>query len=178
MRGSRISAPVGLARMLQIIVGAMTAGCLTFFLIVLALVGGPRQASETLPTTCLLSAMALLLVLTRLIAPAVFVARARRKIRQGTWTSPVRRIEAEWAKQDDDLGKMTQVLVSRTILAAAMLEGAVFLLLIAYFLEQSPISLVSAVLLLVALAVHIPTRSRLESWLDGQMRLLDEQRAF
>ena len=87
-------------------------------------------------------------------------------------------IEAEWANQNSDIGKMTQVLVSRTIIAAAIPEGAVFLLLTAYFMEQSPLSLILAVLLIVALAAQIPTRSRLEGWLEGQMRLLDEERAF
>ena len=178
MRGSRVNAPMGLVRMLQILVAALTVGCLGFLVVALAVVGGPKEPSEMPVVTYICSAIAVCLVLARFIAPAIFVTQARQKIRQGTWTSPVQRVEADWAKQNDDIGKMTQVLVSRTIIAAAIIEGAVFLLITAYFMEQSPLSLVLAVLLNVALAAQIPTRSRIEGWLDEQMRLLDEERAF
>ena len=178
MCGSRVTVPVGLVRMLQILVAALTAGCLCFLVVALAVFGGPKDPSEMPVVTYICSAIAVCLVLARFIVPAIFVAQARRKIRLGTWTSPVQHVEADWAKQNDDIGKLTQVLVSQTIIAAAIIEGAVFLLLLAYFMEQSPLSLVLAVLLIVALAAQIPTAARLESWLEEQMRLLDEERAL
>ena len=178
MRGSRVNAPVGLVRTMQIIVAALTVGCFGFLVVAVAVVGGPKEPSETPLFTYLFSALAVCLVLARFIVPGIFIAQARKKIRQGTWTSPVQHIEADWAKQNSDIGKLTQVLVSRTIIAAAILEGAVFMLLTAYFVEQSSLSLILAVLLIIALAAQISTRSRVEGWLDEQMRLLDEERAF
>ena len=178
MCGSCVNAPVGLVRTMQIIVAALTVGCLCFLVVALVVVGGPQEPSEMPVVTYLFSAITVCLVLARFIVPGIFVAQARRKIRQGTWTSPVQHVEADWAKQNSDIGKLTQVLVSRTIMAAAILEGAAFMLLTAYFVEQSSLSLVLAVLLIVALAAQIPTRSRIEGWLQEQMRLLDEERAF
>ena len=44
--------------------------------------------------------------------------------------------------------------MTRTLMAAAMLEGAVLLLAVAYLVEHSPLSLVFALGLLAALAAH------------------------
>jgi hypothetical protein len=55
------------------------------------------------------------------------------------------------------------------------LEGAVFLLLIAHLVERSPVSLILAVVLIVALARHIPTRAGVESWMEDQQRLIREE---
>jgi len=61
-------------------------------------------------------------------------------------------------------------------MAAAMLEGAVLLLAVAYLVEHSPLSLVFALGLLAALAAHFPARSRVARWLEQQTQLLGQQR--
>jgi hypothetical protein len=178
MRGSRVTVPVGLVRTMQIIVAALMVGCLCLLVVALAVKGGPKQTSAMSMSTYLLSAASVCLVLAGYALTGVFVARARRKIRLGTWSSPVQHVDAEWAKQNTDIGKLVQVLVSQTILAASIMESAVLLSLVAYFLEQSPLSLTLAVLLILALAAYFPTADKIETWLDEQMRLLEEERTF
>jgi hypothetical protein len=64
----------------------------------------------------------------------------------------------------------------KTIFAAAVLEGAAILLLIAHLVEDSPLSLGVAIVLIVVLAAHFPTESRVDGWIEDQTRLLDEER--
>jgi uncharacterized membrane protein len=75
-----------------------------------------------------------------------------------------------------DAGRLMIVYMTTTIMAGAILEGAVFLLLVAYMVEQQVVSLAVAVAILAALAAHVPWQSRVFAWIDGQLRRLDEER--
>ncbi len=61
------------------------------------------------------------------------------------------------------------------IVSAAVLEGAVFLNLIAYLLEQFPWSLAMAGLLWVAMATKFPTAGRVASWVEQTRRRIAEE---
>ena len=48
--------------------------------------------------------------------------------------------------------------------------------LVAYLVDQSPLSLMLAGVLIFGLAAHFPTRSRLIHWIEDQLVLLQRQR--
>jgi hypothetical protein len=167
--------------MMQIIVAALTAGCIAFLVVATVVAGVPGDSPERPFLTYVMLAIAATMVLARLIVPRNVVAQARRKIRSGTWPAaqgnrPKTFGDSAW--QESDAGKLTVVLIMRTVIAAGILEGATFMLLIAYMVERSPLSLALAALLIVALAAHFPTVSSCSAWVDEQLRLLNEERAF
>ena len=179
MRGSRVNPLAAAVRTLQIVIAAMAGGCLLFLAVVLAVRGGPVGFAEIPSFTLIVLGVAAAIVVARLFVPWLFVAQARRKIREGTWSFPKK--GGAPANADPDNPKtiaqnLAQAFLARTVLAAAMLEGATFLVLIAYMLEQSPLSLGAAVVLIVALLAHIPSSSGVARWIQDQMKLLDEER--
>ena len=178
MSGNSMSSPVVLVRTLQIIIGAMVAGCGMFLVIVLVIAGGSSKVSDPPVITYLACTVAAAAVVAHLIIPGIVVAQARRKIVAGTWNIVQRNqppTSADGAEQDD-VGKLTQWFMVRTIIVAVILEGPVFFLLVAHMLEHSPLSLVLAVVLILALAAQFPTHSRVDRWIEDQTRLLNEER--
>jgi hypothetical protein len=179
MPGSSVTPAAVSIRSLQVVVAAMTVGCILFLVVALAVVGGPGNPPEPPIVTYVMLALAGSTVLGRMVVPRIIVAQARRNIRQGHWQYPRRDFSATYGssgEEAEDAAKLVVVFTTRTIIAAAMLEGAVFALLIAYMLERSSWSLAAAVALIVGLAAYIPTRSRAAAWTEEQKRLLDEER--
>lgn len=178
MSGNRVTGLAPLVRTVQIVVAALTAGCILFMVVAIAVAGSPKVPEAEPVITWLAAAVAVALVLSRLVVPAVIVARSRRKIQQGVFQSPVG--QSLTASIDSDstdrrTAQLAQVFVSKTILGAAILEGGVFFLLIAYLVEHSPMSLMLAGLLIVVLALHLPSCSQVESWIEEQTRRMDEE---
>jgi hypothetical protein len=178
MSGNGMSSPVVLVRTLQIIVAALVVGCSIFLAIVFVIAAGSSKVPDPPLFTYIALAFAAGAVGARLIIPRIFAAQARRKILAGTWgvvggNSPA---SDTGPAEHDDASKLAQVLMARTILAAAILEGAAFLLLIAHLVEHSPLSLAAAIVLIVVLAAHVPTQSRVDRWIEDQTRLLNEER--
>jgi hypothetical protein len=163
----------------QIIVAAMTVGCILLLAVGLIVVKNTADKPlESLVVTCFALGFAIMMLGVRTVVPGIFVARSRQKIRDGTWTGPrVNPLSADGdLPPDSDTIKLAQVFITRTILSAAILEGAVFLLLVAYLVERSPFSLAFAIILLLALAAHFPTKSYCAGWVAEQARLLEEER--
>ena len=67
---------------------------------------------------------------------------------------------------------------TRTILGGAMLEGAAFFALVTYMVERDPVGLAGAILLILGVALHFPTRSRVIRWSEEQLELLKRERQF
>jgi hypothetical protein len=177
MPGSGVDLPAALVRMLQIIVGAMTTGCIFFLIIVLLIAGGPDKSVNPSPVlTYVALVFAAAAVVARVIVPGIVAGQARRRIRQSQGDLPT--ASTEPTKQHSDADRLAHGFAVRTILAAAMLEGAAFLFLVAYMVERTPHSVVFAIILIVALAAHFPTASRAEGWIQHQIRLLDEERSL
>jgi len=169
----------------QIIVAALLAGCLIFLVVVVTLV----QLGKTEPDRGLAWAMNLVLVvfliadmIARAIVPGMVVARGRQQIAAGAWG----RMEGsgqqqtaeflEFIERTGDAGRLLGLYTSRTIIAAAILEGLAFFAIIAYLLTQSLLALAVAILLVAALAFHIPTRSGVLHWIEDQLQLIDQER--
>ena len=68
---------------------------------------------------------------------------------------------------------LIDLLQTKIIVAGAILEGAVFFLLIAYMAEHSMLCLSAAVVLLLLLVAQMPTSGRATYWVEDQLKLLD-----
>ncbi|NUQ63176.1 MAG: hypothetical protein HUU20_11920 [Pirellulales bacterium] len=167
---------------LQLIVAAMVIGSLVFLAVVLVLVysGAAREAALELPLSYVLAVFAVAALAARAVVPAAIVSNARRRIREGVWQplqpSNVPQGVQAFLEQTGDAGKLWQVLMSRTIIAAATLEGVAFFACITYMLEHSWPSLVVAVVFIACLALHVPSQTGVILWIEEQLRLIDEER--
>jgi hypothetical protein len=70
------------------------------------------------------------------------------------------------------------LLTTRTIFAGALLEGAIFFLLIVSLAEHSLLAILFAALLWMLLIAHFPTRIWVEEWIENQRRLLEEEQSL
>lgn len=172
---------------LQLIVGALAAGSLMFLGIVLFLVhfgaAPERPAGEQGPLLLyLLLAFTLAGLAARAVVPQVMASASRRRIREGVWqpnpSGTVPLAMQEFFERTGDAGKLWQVLLTRTIVAAAILEGIAFFACITYMLEHSFLSLMIAVVFIASVALHVPTQAGAIHWIEGQMRLLEEEKQF
>ena len=68
------------------------------------------------------------------------------------------------------------VYMTRTIVAAALIEGAAFMSIVAYMLEGSTVALGLAVALVAGILLHFPTASRVVGWIEAQVRRVEEER--
>ena len=78
---------------------------------------------------------------------------------------------------DEDRHGLLGAYQTSAIVAAALLEGAAFVNVIAYLLEGNPISLGIGGALAVAILLSIPSSSSLEGWIDDKLRDIQNQRA-
>lgn len=148
---------------LQIIVAALLMGCLTFLVIsvvVRAQGGGPAAGGQPLLVYVLMIFAAGALV-ARFIVPRMIVAGG------------LHGIAAEDADPVDTTSRLWALLSTRTIVASAILEGVIFFALVVYIIDGSPIALGLALALIAALALHIPTQSWADHWLEEQRRALE-----
>ncbi|MHC4403186.1 MAG: hypothetical protein ACYTG0_26290 [Planctomycetota bacterium] len=155
-------------RQLQIIVGALVAGCVLF--LVLVLVAGDRLGLEGFAAegqfvfTYVAVAFTVADLAARMIVPAMMVARGRKRI-------------AGSAAGDEEVRRELWVLFkTTTIIAAAFVKGVAFLMTIAYLLERADLSLILAIVLILGLATHFPTRSGVARWMGAQLRRIEEER--
>ena len=170
-------------RHLQLVVGGLTLGAVVFLAIAFFAAGeagGGRVSAITY--------VALLLAAVEIPASSIYfsvtLARNRRIIARNEWAGgnaralgPLHPFSAEFRLRTGDAGALWETLSASRMAAAAMLEGAAFLLISAYIVDRSPWSLYAvAVVVAVMLAVNFPTRSRLVHWTETQLRLLDEER--
>ena len=170
----------------QIVTGLLVLGSLIFLVIALVISRGEAPA-EQLMMTYVAILFAVTAIMVRTIVLRAMTASVRRDILRGTWKPPSGRPPAgmgqsgppntsEFLERTGDAGKMAMAFTTRTIIAGALLEGPTFFLLIAYFVEHSPLSLLGAALLILGLLLSFPTHSRMVAWIENQLRLLEQER--
>jgi hypothetical protein len=163
-------------RTLQIIVLALAAGVLSFALVAFFLTGGglkPWNANAWL--SLLMAVISLTMIPARLFVPALIVQAGRRSIASGAG-EPVTRRSGVPSLPDTEEGKLLSVYLTQTIFGSAILEGAAFLNLVAFLQEGQLYSLILGLLLLAGLLAGVPTLHSLESWLERQLRRMQESR--
>jgi hypothetical protein len=170
---------IPLLRPLQIVVGALAAGCVVFLVVVLVISRGTTAAEFPLVTYIGIAA-AVTALLARTIIPGVIVARGRQKIAQDNcrppkWPTSERARDVR-LQRAGDAGTLWMLFSSTRIVATVILQGAVFLLLVAYMLERSLPGLVVAVAMILTVGLHVPARSWVFRWIEDQLALLEQER--
>lgn len=163
---------------MQIIVGALAAGVVLFFLVTLVVAAnGERQVPETPLISYMAIAATPMAILMALIVPGVVMRSHREAIVAGNATSQeeaasVPPLPAEEEKLLPLMGGYQTALILRT----AILEGAAFLCLTAYMLEGQAWVLIGAGLLLLFMLAAMPTRSRVEDAIERERQAANELR--
>ena len=167
----------GLLRTQQIIMAALPAGLFFFLLIaILDRFGGNQPADLFGILTLAAVAYAAMSLVAQAVVPRMITGAARRRIAQGTWQPPGLTTPqiATLLKRTGTSGQFMLVNQLRLILGGAILDGAAFFVVLAYFLEGSPIALGVAVLLITALLLKFPTAGRVGDWIENQRRRMEE----
>lgn len=76
----------------------------------------------------------------------------------------------------NDVRKLHDLYIVRTVVAINFLLAAAFFLVVAYDKERDPLALVVAVLMTIMIAAHFPTRARIATWVERQLPQLEEDR--
>jgi hypothetical protein len=169
----------GRVRAMQIIIAALVMGCVFILAPVLTVLASMRPIGTEYLVTWIALGFAVIALIIRAVAPTIFAAAGRKKILRA-----LREESAEGAgthtksfdESEDEAGRhMITILLGKTILGAALIEGITFFLLIAYMLERSPIALAAAVTMIALLALHFPTFGLASNWIEGQLQLLKEE---
>lgn len=156
---------------LQIIVGALAGGVLMFLAIVIFIGSqNPARATPDIPLiTYIAYSMAAVCAILSFVVPNFVVARARKSLVAGD--------VARWGlvknlpnvEQLGEIAPLAAIYQTRTIIGAALCEGAAFMACVAYLIEhQRPMLFVAGLLLLLILR-FVPTPSRLESWIENEL---------
>jgi hypothetical protein len=171
-------------RTLQVIVGALTAGPIVFLVIALVLharhdaAGGPAPGPALLPVVSVAAVVAAaVLIPLSLVVPRLVSDAARKQIAAGTWP-PGQTAEAPplGDRGPGDAARLAMVYLQKTIVGAALNEGAAFLAVIAYFLETTPYALALALVLIGGVALRFPRREGVEGWVEDQLGVVDALR--
>ena len=168
-------------RVLQVIIGAMCLGCFFFMMIAIFAMSqnakGPTEQPMLTNIVLILSAMALG---PWIVVPKILVSQGRKNISREQLASlkPLNEHSTGEKLEIENIvvPPLLKLLQTKTIVASAMLEGTIFLLLVAYMVEHSYLAISAAVALLVLLICQVPSTRWAEKWLDEQMILIDEER--
>jgi len=159
------------ATVTQIIVLTLFGGVLIFGAVVLFMPADDRDGK--LEILSLISiGMAVMSVFMSFLVPKLIVKTNRNKIANGDWSGDA----TSGTVHGTDGGKLSAVFQMTTIVGSALLEGAAFFALVAYMQEGHFAALVVVAVLMLGILFHFPTRSRIEGWVEAQLRLIDEER--
>jgi hypothetical protein len=75
-----------------------------------------------------------------------------------------------------DAGKLAVAYQTSTIAGAAVLEGVAFMNIVTYLVNGSLTPLVVGVCLVLPLAAMFPSAPRVANWIDGQLRLMADEK--
>ncbi len=167
----------GLVRTAQIIVAALVAGVLIFAGVVyfMNMGGQPLQGQPMI--SMVMAALGGTLIVARFFVPGLMVQSSCRSIADGTW-KPAKSNQPGYVPPSNDRERLLAVYLTKTIIGAALLEGGAFANLVAYLLEGQWYSLVFGIALALAIAAGMPTQTGVESWVDRQLRQIEEIRSM
>ncbi|WP_337175984.1 hypothetical protein [Paludisphaera sp.] len=173
-------------QMMQIIVGALTAGVVVFGVLVLTILdGGNRPAAANQPTILglpLLTALALgfgvITLVASFVVPRLMVEGGLRAIAGGSTTDETKLTETgeRQVYPANDVGRLLPLYQTQLIVASALNEGGAFFGLLAYLIEGNPAALATAGVLVAVLLSRFPVADRVRGWLDAHLERLAELR--
>jgi len=161
---------------MRIILVALINGLVIFLVIAVVQQSQANVApiAEPLLTYVALGYAAVGLIVSTVV-PNVVAAAQRRRVARALGASMPAEPDADEVLPPD-VGLWCGVYQTRLIIGAALLEGAAFFLLTAYFIEGNILGLAGAAVLIVLLLMKFPTRAGLQRWIDRQRALLDQER--
>lgn len=157
----------GQVRTCQIVVAAMVAGCLFFLGIAGWKYMQQQAAAEPVldNNSLILVACAIPLIIARFVVPNIMTNAARRRLSDNHNLT-----------RDELAVGLINVFHIRTVVAAALLEGAAFIAITVFLLFGSMIGVIAAAAIVFALSAVAPTYDRAETWLEEQVRMAEEER--
>ena len=174
---------------LQIIVGSMVLGCLFLLAVPVFLAPQPMQPVGQELITWVAVGFAGIMSVARLVILPVLARHARRGVLRSTLQSlptpapksfggrmPQSGSPDEEVAQAGVEVRLLPAFHVRTILGAAMFEGCALVALVCCMVERSPVALGLAIALILGVAGHVPTRSRVVRWIEEQRELLQQER--
>jgi hypothetical protein len=166
------------ATTLQIIVGALAGGVLTFLAVVIYMASqNPPMAEFEMPTvTYSAYGMALVCGIASIVVPNLIIGRARQALIGGDVSQWGLVKNLPNAAELGDVAPLAAVYQTRTITGAALCEGAAFFACVAYLLEHQRPMLFVAGLLLLMIVRHLPTTSGLQSWIESELVTIQQMR--
>lgn len=173
-----------MVRTMQIIVGALAMGVISFG--VVALVMTAEKAQPAVPGEEMLFygsvGMTCFILIGRLIVPSKLVAAQRRLLIAGTWTPVTTRqgqpVNAGLPENATDADRLYTMLTTRTIMRGAFAEGAAFLNLTIFLTGHNWWNFGIAGLMLAMLLADFPTAGRAEDWVNEQLMLIEAEKSF
>lgn len=166
------------ARTLQIIVCALAGGVLSFLAAVIFIGSqNPPAASPDAPiiTYCAF-AMAIICGFASLVVPNLVSCRAHQSLADGGLSQWGLVKNLPNAAELGEVAPLAAIYQTRTIIGAALCEGAAFFACVAYLMEHQRPVLTLAVVLILILARHIPTVSGLESTIENDLASIQQMR--
>ena len=166
-------------RTLQIVVGAMAAGVLTFLVVALVINSGRAVQPPEMPMlTYLAIAAAPAAILLATLFPGIVLRSHREAVLQGGQISPPTDSvsTAQVVAASESIQTFFSGYQMAHIIRSAILEGAAFFATATYLLEGLWWSLVVAVVLLLYILAGFPTRSRAEDAVERERRAVEELR--
>jgi hypothetical protein len=164
--------------LMQIIVGAMSSGCLFFLLIAIFVSQNLNIALDQQMLTYIGFLIVAPVLGVWIVFPGVIVSRGRKNIQRKILSNAKQAGENSTDdKNEQENGKAQMIinlLQTKIIVSCALLEGAVFFLLIVYMAEHSVLCILAAIVLLFLLFAQMPTTVRAQYWVEDQLKLIDE----
>lgn len=166
-------------RTLQIVVGALAAGVVSFLVAVLVINSGRAvQPPETPMLTYMAIAAAPAAILVAMLFPGVILRSQRQAILDGRQAYPptASGSTAQVAPVAESIQTYLGGYQTALIIRTAILEGAAFFAIATYLLEGLWWSLVIAMVLLLLILAGFPTLSRAEDAIKRERRSVEELR--
>jgi hypothetical protein len=158
-------------RTMRIIHVALCLG-VVILAVIMVTIRDPQRPAPTAPILTYVGVGFLVAIfLPMMIVPASMATAARRRFLQG---GVMEGMPASAFRDPDFYWAM--VYQTRLIVVSALLEGAAFYQLIAYYIEGKPLSLGLAGGLFVLLVLQFPTRDGLASWTERQRDLVEQEK--
>ena len=148
---------------MQIIVFALVMGVVTFLGIALVVNGAGIEGEPDILSWLGLG-IAALMIAAHLIVPRISASAA---------LSQVSTEEVRNADDDRKFELIAPAYQGQLIVACALLEGAAFLNLVGYMLNEYVGNLFAAMALVAMIAAKIPTLSRVEFWVQDRAREIE-----
>ena len=168
---------------LQIIVGSMAVGLLVFAIVAAFVRQSDAANMPPAENMQFLVYMGLAGVFASLFVPgfvsSIVVSQGLRAIGASGAMGDEAAASPDEASEDEAIEQRLRPLLQvKTIVEAAITEAGGMLAVVAFMLTGNQLCLVGAGLIVAVLIMRVPTRTRIDNWLDAQRAALDETRTY